>query len=116
MPPAPGRHTLPHQHNTTRKPSRWKATATGTRQERGYGADWQQVRQIVIARDLGLCQPCKRAGRVTPFAAVDHITPKSQGGENTTDNAECICRACHKRKTAREAAAGRVGGAGRPRP
>lgn len=107
MPPAPGRHKLPHQHQGPHKPSGGWKDRRGTRQERGYGADWQQVRQVVIARDLGLCQPCRRQGRVTPYHAVDHITPRSQGGENTPENAECICRACHKRKTAREAAAGR---------
>lgn len=107
MAPAPGKHKLPHQKAGQHKPNGgWKDRA-GTRQERGYGADWQRIRKSVIARDCALCQPCMRQGRVTPFEEVDHIIPISQGGENSVENAECICRACHNRKTAREAAAGR---------
>jgi len=111
MPPAPGKHRIPSLTRggatPQQKPSGGWKDRQGTRQERGYGADWQAVRSAVIARDMGLCKPCYRAGRVTPFDAVDHIVPKSEGGENTVENAECVCRACHKRKTAREAAAGR---------
>ncbi|MEH7827119.1 HNH endonuclease [Gemmobacter denitrificans] len=107
MPPAPGRHKLPHQHQGTAKPHGGWKDRKGTRQERGYGKDWQAIRQAVIARDLAMCQPCRRQGRVTAFDEVDHITPLSQGGENSAGNAECICRPCHKRKTSREAAQAR---------
>ena len=107
MPAAPGKHRLPHQHQGTKPASGGWKDRRGTRQERGYGADWQAVRQAVIARDMGLCQPCQREGRVTPFAEVDHITPKHQGGENTVANAECVCKPCHRRKTAREGAKAR---------
>lgn len=110
MPPAPGRHRLPHmqQGDNGKKPSGGWKDRTGTRQERGYGKDWQAVRQAVIARDMALCQPCLSRGIPTPFDQVDHIAPKEEGGENTMDNAQCICRACHKRKTAQEAARGRA--------
>ena len=35
--------------------------------------------------------------------AVDHITPKAQGGTDDESNLEAICREHHTRKTGREA-------------
>lgn len=75
--------------------------------ERGYGNAWRKLREIVMRRDAGLCQPCLAAGRVTPATAVDHIVPKSQGGTDDPANCQAICRRCHVRKTARESAAAR---------
>ena len=34
----------------------------------------------------------------------DHILPQSMGGENTVENGQVLCNACHKSKTASEAA------------
>ena len=76
----------------------------GTRQERGYGREWEIARKAAIARDHGLCQPCLRRDRATPFDAVDHIKPKSQGGTDDAENLQCICNDCHAAKTAAEAA------------
>lgn len=84
----------------TRKP--WHHA--GSRHDRGYGAEWVKTRQHIIARDNGLCQPCLRNGRPTPFHAVDHIKPKAEGGTDDHDNLECICRPCHDAKTMAEAA------------
>lgn len=33
---------------------------------RGYGAEWRKVRNLVIKRDKGLCQTCKREGVIRP--------------------------------------------------
>lgn len=74
----------------------------GTRQQRGYGANWDRLRKVVMARDKGLCQPCRAADRVTIASEVDHITPKSAGGTDDLDNLQAICAACHKTKTAEE--------------
>ena len=52
---------------------------------------------------MGLCQPCLREDRVTPFKAVDHIKPKAQGGTDDDENLQCICNECHDAKTAKEA-------------
>lgn len=84
--------------------------STESRQSRGYGSAWEKVRKQVIERDKGLCQPCLRAGRVTAFRAVDHITPKavaekqrwSQAKTDDPDNLQCICKPCHDEKTAKE--------------
>ena len=88
--------------------------ATQSRHARGYGAEWVKLRKIIIARDNGLCQPCYRQGRPTPFDAVDHIKPKAQGGTDDRDNLECVCGPCHAAKTQAEAAAA-LGQAIKPR-
>jgi 5-methylcytosine-specific restriction endonuclease McrA len=76
----------------------------GTRQERGYGAAWQRIRKLAIARDRGLCQTCLAKSKVTPFDEVDHIKPKAQGGTDNLDNLQCICKPCHAVKTSAEGA------------
>ncbi|MBC7618294.1 MAG: HNH endonuclease [Candidatus Saccharibacteria bacterium] len=74
----------------------------GTRQERGYGAEWERLRKIVLRRDKGLCQVCLAEKRIGRAYAVDHIKPKSQGGTDDLDNLQGICKAHHATKTARE--------------
>jgi len=74
-----------------------------SRHARGYDSKWVKTRTIIIARDMGLCQSCKRNGRPTPFAAVDHIKPKAEGGTDDHDNLECVCSACHSEKSLAEA-------------
>lgn len=89
--------------STNKQAGGWKGNR-GTRQERGYGSEWQRIRKAIITRDMGLCQPCKRKGIVTPFTEVDHITPKAKGGTDDHDNLQCICTPCHKAKTTAEGA------------
>lgn len=82
-----------------------------SRQSRGYDAEWQKVRKVVMERDGGLCQPCRKAGTLGVLAhAVDHITSKAKAKKlgwdrKRTDhpsNLQAICEPCHKRKTAEE--------------
>ncbi|MBP8226102.1 MAG: HNH endonuclease, partial [Acidovorax sp.] len=80
----------------------------GTRQARGYGADWDKRRVRILERDGYLCQECRRqgilkaVGDVKYSAFVDHIVPKCDGGSDDDSNLETLCRACHTRKTDRE--------------
>ena len=91
----------------------------GTRQERGYGASWDKLRLTILKRDMYLCQACILDGRVTPLCvtpydhAVDHIKPKSKGGDDNHSNLQSLCTPCHDAKSAREAI---EGSGGRPRP
>lgn len=85
------------------------AWAKTSRHERGYGSHWTKLREVIIARDYGLCQQCKREGRLNPYRkgegfAVDHIIPKAKGGTDDWDNLETLCKEHHDRKTEREAA------------
>ena len=84
--------------------------STESRQSRGYGTEWTKVREVVIKRDQGLCQPCMEQGRVTAFRAVDHKVSKAKAErmgwtqEQIDDpkNLQCICNPCHDEKSARE--------------
>ncbi len=75
------------------------AWATTSRQSRGYGAEWQRLRKVILTRDNHLCVPCYAKGRVTPAKAVDHIKPKAKGGADDLANLQSICDECHKDKT-----------------
>ncbi len=88
-------------------PGSFADRARGSRHERGYGSQWDRLRASVMARDAGLCVPCRVMGRASPARAVDHVVPKSQGGTDELDNLQAICIDCHREKTARESAQGR---------
>lgn len=81
----------------------WRGKA-GSRQDRGYGSDWDKLRPQILKRDKYLCVPCLREGRPSPAYAVDHITPKAKGGTDHPYNLQSICSSCHKAKTAQEGA------------
>ncbi|MFM9270937.1 HNH endonuclease signature motif containing protein [Halomonas elongata] len=67
------------------------------------GRPWRRKRERVLRRDSGLCQPCWRAGLVTPATEVDHVVNVADGGSDADDNLEAICGPCHKAKTQEEA-------------
>lgn len=81
-----------------------------SRQSRGYGADWEKVRLVVIERAKGLCERCQREGRVTAGKEVDHITSKakaramgwSQAKADHPRNLQFLCTPCHRKKTTEE--------------
>lgn len=79
--------------------------------ERKRGAAGVRDRERIRARDCGLCQECKRQGRISIGTVVDHIKPLCDGGSDNDDNKELLCQTpCHDLKTAREAAARARGG------
>ena len=100
MPPSTycERHKAKHGQWTD-KGSNWSKES---RQDRGYGREWERRRKWVLDRDLHLCQVCLNAGRYTPASQVDHIVPKSRGGTDDLLNLQAICSECHKAKTAGE--------------
>jgi 5-methylcytosine-specific restriction protein A len=73
-----------------------------SRQSRGYGAAWDKLRKQVMQRDCGICQTCRKQGRVTIAQAVDHIRSKAKGGTDDLDNLAAICNPCHAIKTQEE--------------
>lgn len=54
-------------------------------------------RDVVMARDGYHCQGCGTAENLS----IDHIVPWSQGGNNTIENLQVLCRPCNSRKGAR---------------
>lgn len=69
---------------------------------RGYGRQWQRLRQSILERDEYLCVSCLKRGILTPATDVDHITPKAKGGSDLPDNLQSLCSECHKDKTTRD--------------
>lgn len=54
-------------------------------------------RRGVLARDRDTCQYCGvQPGRA--FLTVDHVIPRSRGGETTWENVVTACRDCNHRK------------------
>jgi 5-methylcytosine-specific restriction endonuclease McrA len=50
-------------------------------------------RRAVFARDQHRCQYCGRSAE-----NVDHVVPRSRGGEHSWDNVVASCRACNAKK------------------
>ena len=78
--------------------ARWQQR-NGNVTRRGYGRAWQKLRDMVLKRDGYLCRVCKQAGRLTRASSVDHIKPKSRGGDNAMTNLQSLCDTCHRLKT-----------------
>ena len=89
-------------HQSDRSIGKFADERRGSRQSRGYGAEWEQTRKRILSRDKGLCQVCKADGRLRPAKQVDHKVPKAEGGTEDDDNLQAICSDCHKAKTAKE--------------
>jgi 5-methylcytosine-specific restriction endonuclease McrA len=58
-----------------------------------YRARAALTRRAVFARDGWVCQYCGR-----PAENVDHVFPKSRGGEHSWENVVAACRRCNSRK------------------
>lgn len=58
-----------------------------------YGRSVPLTRNAVFARDNHQCQYC--AG---PAESIDHVIPRSRGGEHTWENVVAACRRCNLRK------------------
>lgn len=93
----------PPNLKTASKPARrgWSATTRGTRQQRGYGADWERIRARILKAEP-LCRQCRKDGRAVVATTVDHIRPKHKGGGDEDSNLQPLCKPCHKAKTALE--------------
>ena len=94
-------------HKTDRTLNKFADERRGSRQSRGYGAEWERTRKRILSRDKGLCQPCMADGKLRPAKQVDHKVPKFEGGTDDDDNLQAICLPCHQAKTAAEARRGR---------
>ena len=74
----------------------------GNRHQRGYGNEWDKIRQYVLQMNLGMCSGCLDNGQYTKATQIDHIIPKAKGGSDDIDNLQPLCEPCHKLKTARD--------------
>ena len=70
----------------------------GTSTQRGYGARWQRLRLLVLARD----PVCRQPGCGQLSVDVDHVVSKARGGTDLLDNLQGLCHEHHSLKTAQE--------------
>lgn len=57
------------------------------------------TKKNVLIRDDHMCQYCGARG--DRMMTVDHVIPKSRGGESTWENLVCACMRCNNRKNNR---------------
>jgi 5-methylcytosine-specific restriction endonuclease McrA len=62
----------------------------------GSSSRWRKIREQVIRRD-GVCQQCGSDERLS----VDHIVPRTLGGNDSMNNLQCLCSSCNSRKGGR---------------
>lgn len=79
------------------------AWAKTSRQSRGYGAEHERMRRIVLAEEP-LCYMCLAEGRVSASTVAEHKLCKAEGGTDDRENYGGACKPCADRKTAEEAA------------
>lgn len=57
-------------------------------------------RRNIFARDRNLCQFCGKSFPTSELS-LDHVVPRSQGGESSWTNLVCACTRCNARKGGR---------------
>ncbi|MFF2591010.1 HNH endonuclease [Peribacillus butanolivorans] len=50
-------------------------------------------KQMVLERDKYTCTYCKEYG-----STIDHVIPKSKGGNTSFENCVCACKRCNSQK------------------
>lgn len=80
-----------------------------SRHARGYGAKWDRLRPVILARDFYLCQcdHCRQRMAPLPATEVDHIVSKAeakrrgwtQGQMDDPTNLRAVNHDCHVRIT-----------------
>ena len=76
-----------------------------TAAKRITGRKLQQLRKDLFEREP-LCRPCYRKGVVTLATMRDHVVSVEEGGSDTDDNVQPICKPCHDVKSEAERARG----------
>lgn len=67
-----------------------------------HSKPWKDLREFVFRRDKGLCQRCKRHGKVKPGKIVHHKEPLTPDNINNPSIAlndkkcELLCKQCHE--------------------
>ncbi len=57
---------------------------------------WQSLRKYVLLRDGYVCHYCRL--KLTVEVSVDHILPRSAGGQDIAKNLVACCLKCNKNK------------------
>ncbi len=54
-------------------------------------------RKNILMRDRHICQYCQRTGHHSPLT-LDHVVPRSRGGDTSWENLVACCHDCNNRK------------------
>jgi 5-methylcytosine-specific restriction endonuclease McrA len=83
---------MPPKH----RPRGWRPAEKAFNPAHAYyhTAQWKTLRQMVIARERGICRQCGAHGAWH----VDHIKPRSEGGADHPDNLRLLCATCDNRR------------------
>lgn len=73
----------------------------------GRGHDWRLLREKILLRDRYTCQHCGLVSMQKGVMECDHIVNVAQGGDDSLDNLQILCKDCHKIKSSNEAQAGK---------
>lgn len=82
----------------------WVTTANQVK--RVTGRRLQAQRAALFMREP-LCRECIKDGTVTGAVIRDHIVPLAEGGPDTDENTQPLCKRCSDVKTAAESLRGR---------
>lgn len=65
-----------------------------------HSDEWQRVRQVVLGRDMYLCQWCFKQGVIRPADIVHHIieTKKDWSRRFDLSNLVSLCHECHNKE------------------
>lgn len=66
--------------------------------ERIRGRALQRIRRAAL-QDNPCCVLCLARGKVAEAVQIDHIIALANGGKDTDENRQALCRACHDAKT-----------------
>jgi 5-methylcytosine-specific restriction endonuclease McrA len=71
----------------------------GTRQQRGYTAEWAHIVKVAIGQSPRCTNCGDRVSLDNPLTG-DHIVPLAKGGQSVRDNCQVLCRRCNSSKAA----------------
>jgi len=63
-----------------------------------YDQRMSPTRKNIFLRDRNTCQYCGYRSRDPKKLTIDHVTPKSKGGDNGWTNLVCACSKCNSKK------------------
>jgi len=91
-----------------RPPEPWATSQGKSRHARGYGAEHDAIRKVVLIEEPW-CRQCIKDGVSPPRRTIyaDHIVAKAEGGRADRGNYQGLCKPHHDAKTARESARAR---------
>jgi 5-methylcytosine-specific restriction protein A len=90
------------------KPSTKQQSKTGAQYSNGSAGSFYSCSAWIKLRNYKrllnpLCEHCLILDILTPYHAIDHIKPISEGGEALSlDNLQTLCKQCHAIKTGKE--------------